>query len=71
MPQFEEEVFDVRKLERALQEKSLTPAEVEAWLAGLEDCSANAETSHVQMIAHDRTRRALVSDEGGQEEDEG
>ncbi len=69
MPKITEDMFDVRKIDRFLAEKELTPAQVEEYLAGLEDCSENAEQSGIQMVAHDRSRRAVMSEEG-QEEDE-
>ena len=71
MSDINEEMFDVRKLERFVQEGRLTQAQVDEFIGGLEDCSANAEKSSIQMIAHDRSRRINLDDEGGQEEDEG
>jgi len=66
-----EEMFDVRHLERFLQEGRITPEQMASRLASLEDCSANTEKSSIVMVAHERTRRPHTDDEGGQEEDEG
>lgn len=71
MSQISEDMFDVRKIERFLSEGLLTQEQVDAWLAGLEDCSANQETSSVQMIAHERARRVHFSDDHRADEDEG
>jgi hypothetical protein len=71
MSQIPEEMFDVRKLERFVQEGLLTREQVDTWLSGLEDSAANSEQSSIQMVAHDRNRRILIAEEGGQEEDEG
>ena len=68
--QLNEDMFDVRRIDRYLAEGALTQEDVKAYLDSLEDCSDNVETSGVQMVAHDRSRRALSSEEGGQEEDE-
>lgn len=66
-----EDIFDVRKRERFLQEGLLTQEQVDAYLATLEDCAENAEQSAVQMTSH-RTGRVFVSAEDhGPEEDEG
>jgi hypothetical protein len=71
MSQIPEDMFDVRKIERFLHEGLLTQDQVDAWLAGLEDCSANQETSSVQMIAHERASRVHFVDDGHRgEEDE-
>ncbi len=66
-----EDIFDVRKRERFLQEGLLTQEQVDAYLSTLEDCSADVDTSNVQMISHTRSRTFLSADEGGPEEDEG
>lgn len=66
-----EDIFDVRKRERFLQEGLLTQEQVDAYLASLEDCGENAEQSGVQMVSHTRGRVFVSADEGGQEEDEG
>ncbi len=71
MSEINEETFDVRQLERFLQEGRLTPEQVANHLASLEDCSANTEKSSIVMISYERARRPHTDDEGGQEEDEG
>ncbi|MDO9280496.1 MAG: hypothetical protein Q7U06_01205 [Pseudomonadota bacterium] len=71
MSKLNEEMFDVRHLDRYLAEKVVTSAQLEEHLAGLEDCSENLEQSAIQMVAHDRHRRVVFSEEGGQDEDEG
>jgi hypothetical protein len=70
MSKISEVMFDVRNIERFLAEGEVTPEQVQAHLDGLEDCSDNMETSAIQMIGHERSRRAVSSEEGGQEEDE-
>ena len=65
-----EEIFDVRKRERFLQEGLLKPDQVEAYLDGLEDCADNADYSSVQMISHARGRVTSAGPEHGPEEDE-
>jgi len=71
MSKLNEDMFDVRKIDRFLAEGEITPEQVQAHLDSLEDCSDNMETSAIQMVGHDRSRRAVHSEEGGQEEDEG
>jgi hypothetical protein len=70
MAKVQEDLFDVRRIERALAEGKLTPEQVKQELDGLEDCAADAEESSVRMVAYDRSRR--VEHGGDQpEEDEG
>lgn len=71
MSKITEDMFDVRRIDRYLAEGALTEDQVKEHLAGLEDCAENAEPSAIQMVAHDRNRRVVISEEGGQEEDEG
>jgi hypothetical protein len=71
MPKISEEMFDVRKLERFLNEGMLTPEQVEEHLASLEDCADNVETSTVHMVTHHTGRRIVSSDEDRHEEEEG
>jgi hypothetical protein len=66
-----EEMFDTRKIERFLQEGKITPEQYEAHLASLEDCADNTDTSHVNMVGHNRGRRIDRGDESPVEEDEG
>jgi hypothetical protein len=65
-----EEIFDVRKRERFLQEGLLSQEQVDAYLNSLEDCADNADYSSVQMISHARGRVSGSGPEHGLEEDE-
>jgi hypothetical protein len=65
-----EDIFDVRKRERFLQEGLLTQDQVDAYLSSLEDCADNMETSAIQMVSHGRVRGNISFEDGGPEEDE-
>jgi ribulose bisphosphate carboxylase small subunit len=72
MPKVTEDLFDVRRIERALAEGHITPEQVQKHLESLEDCAGDAEESSIRMVAYDRSRR--VEHAGGEaqhEEDEG
>lgn len=70
-PNVPEDLFDVRKRERFLQEGLLTQDQVDAYLASLEDCADNAEVSGVQMVSHGRSRSYVSAEGHATEEDEG
>ncbi|MDP2314065.1 MAG: hypothetical protein Q8P41_14280 [Pseudomonadota bacterium] len=70
MSKINEAMFDVRHIERYLQEGMVTQAQYDEYVAGLEDCAENSEQSAIQMVAHDRNRRVIISEDGPQEEDE-
>lgn len=71
MPKLPEEMFDTRKTERYLSEGIITQAQLDEHLAGLEDCSADVDKSHIQMTAHARSRRFEPTEDTSAEEDEG
>ena len=71
MQKVSEELFDVRKLERFLHEGILTQAQVDEYLANLEDCADNSEVSSVHMVSHHSGRRVYVTDEDRHEDEEG
>lgn len=78
MSKINEETFDLRHSERFLQEDREKPAAEQHYLkdltehlANLEDCSDNVEQSTIVMVAHNRHRRPVYTEEGGQDEDEG
>ncbi|MDP2309541.1 MAG: hypothetical protein Q8P18_26195 [Pseudomonadota bacterium] len=78
MSKINDEMFDLRHSERYLQEDRDKPASEQKYLkalteylANLEDCSDNVEQSSIVMVAHDRHRRVVYSEEGVQDEDEG
>jgi hypothetical protein len=57
MSKLSEEIFDLRTLERYLNDGTLTREQYEEYLAGLEDCASNADTAAAQMVAYRRSRR--------------
>lgn len=63
------EMFDLRHIDRFLEEGRVTQQQYDAWLAGLEDSAAEADESSVRMIRSDSSGRAVGS--GHHEEDEG
>lgn len=56
------EVFDVRTLERYLEDGTITRDQYNTFLAGLEDCADNAEQSSIQMQMHRRARNHHSAD---------
>jgi hypothetical protein len=65
-----EELFDIRKVERLVNDGTLTQDQVDAYLAALPDDADAVEISTVQMVRYDRSR-ASHGEEGSTEEDEG
>ena len=51
MPKISEEMFDVRKLERFLNEGMLTPAQVEEHLASLQEERTGLEATRAAVLA--------------------
>jgi len=56
------EVFDVRTLERYLEDGTITRDQYDTFLASLEDCADNAEQSSIQMQMHRRARNLHSAD---------
>lgn len=63
------ELFDIRHIERFLEEGKVTPEAYQKYLAALEDSAEDAEVSAVRFIASDPTRRAMPGDATGPEEE--
>lgn len=69
-PDFDESLFDVRKVDRFIAEGRITREQYQAWLASLEDCAADAETSSIRFVSG-QGRTSYQGGELHQEEDEG
>lgn len=67
---FDESLFDIRKVERFIAEGRITREQYQAYVDSLEDCSADADTSTVRFVAgHGRT--SVGGGEPHPDEDEG
>lgn len=66
MTQTQEELFDLRTLERYLNDGTITQEQYQAYLDSLEDCASNADHTSTQMVAHRRSRR--ISNMGDEDE---
>ncbi|MFZ5476581.1 MAG: hypothetical protein ACOZNI_07380 [Myxococcota bacterium] len=71
MTKINEDLLDLRRVERAIHEGHLTAEQYQKHLDSLEDCAADAEESNVRMVAYDRSRRVEHGGDGQPEEDEG
>ena len=60
-----EQLFDLRIVERHIQEGKVTQADYDAFLASIEDSAGNVEQSNVSLVTHHRARvtRAEVPEE--------
>lgn len=63
------ELFDIRHIDRFLEEGKVTPEAYQAYLASLEDCAEDSEVSSVRFIASDPTRRPMPGEANGPEEE--
>lgn len=67
---FDESLFDIRKVERFIAEGRITREQYQAFIDSLEDCSGDAETSSVRFVAG-QGRASFAGGEAPPEEDEG
>ena len=64
------EMYDVRVLDRNRQGGAIKPEQYEKFFDDLEDCSDNADSSAVQMVARTLGRRVPLASDAAREEDE-